>query len=852
MNNYKITAKPSLTYVTPNRIMSFLLEKEKASVPDYEKNNFRWFCFNNIDKTIQLDYSRQIANYRGPRGQEWKDAKWTKVGHHRVVCKSQAENKYYEYDQHVVSINDIIKYSHTSKSESLDPVIVLANLQKEIQLTREIEKEQSLTKEDDEAYQKRMKDKEEYAERLAYLINEIPESHKKNGIRSFRAEHFSHAYENVNSIPLRMGYFYLEGGDVYLLDWTNPVTQGICGVFKGKGQSIETAMEDAISKWDSQNRYPKGIMNYAYFITHIEVNDSQDSSVKAEDNEQDGDAKHVDLNEVIATAVQKKGSFNTDGESNAGFISKTLSYIGLAAAVIAGVVTLVAPVPGSRVVSVAIWTAIATTTTSAVINIADRHMDGFTNYKEDAFDALTIVGNLFSAGVMTQAKWLRYSVAIQGEAQLANAGTSAIKYGLIGQITTDSLQGIMVVADVADAIYTVKNDSSMPADIKLQRIAALLSRAAIDGTLVYVSIKGSSVDLGNIKGSQNYTPLSQSKIDELIGGQPHQSTSEISSTKPLQNDLDGFDITQLQLESNIVRGDIELPLTEGQFRHVQGDYNVNEAGNKLTSQIERDVSAIHQTELETVRKADMTRGEELEVSSNTKEDNTNTREVHTKVNDFYTRPRSVLEEMKDEARAMRERMSNNKIKDGAALARTSCPVLGIESRSYVNIKHSEFDIPYFTAPETPKEGRHYFIKNEGAIAGGSGSGFYYSITDVDLYINLLKEEYKRSGNAMHIDMENLIREFIQKNNGQLSNYAGLPGAHAEVQSTNDVFNQLRDMGKTPRDYFNETEVVTIRFTKSSADGKLVQDEAFPACLHCSGILHQGTDIKIITGRVDGQ
>ena len=839
MNNYRIIAKPSLTYVTQNREMSFLLEKQNANVPDYANNNYQWFCFNDDGNTVQLDYSRLRSCYRGPRGKEWKDAKWTKIGYHRVVCKSQAENKYYEYNQYVVSVNEIIQYSPTSKSEFLDPAVVLANLQKEIRVIRNLEKAQPLNKEEESPYQKRMKDKEEYAERLAYLLNEIPESYKQTSICSFHAEHFSYIYENVNSIPLRMGYFCLGEGDVYLLDWTNPVTQGICGVYKGTGETREAAMEDAIAQWDKQNRYPEGMMQYAYSITYTTVDDAKNgANATLQEGEQGNVTKHVDQDDMIVTSIRKKGSFETDGKDQASFISEVLSYIGLAAAIVAGVVTLVAPIPGSRVVSFAIWTAIATTTTSAVINIADRHMDGFTDYKEDSFDVLTIVGNMFSAGFMSQAKWLRYSVAIQSEAQATSAGTSAIKYALIGQITTDSLQGVMVVADVANAIYTVRNDSTLPADIKLQRIAALISRAVIDGTLVYVSIKGSTVDLGNIKGTQHYSSLSSDQIDELIGGLPQQSTSEISQIKPLQDDLNGLTISQKQLESNAVHRAVERPFTEGQLKHLQGDYAGSDVGNVLTHQIEKEVAVLNKTEFETVRKTEVARNDEIEIGSNNKEDNTNTRETHSKVNDIYARPKCVLEELKDEARVIIASSDSKELRPKAALARTRCPIKGIESRSFVNIKPSGFQ---YTKLKKQKLAKQEELNNMPGEAG-----YFYSITDVDQYMFRLNEEYTNVGREIHSEMGLLIRDFIGKHNGRFRDYDGLPGAHAEILSTNDVFHQLQDIGENVSAHFKNIEVVTIRLTPESK-----QLEDFPACLHCSGILHHTTDIKIITDRIQG-
>ena len=71
--------------------------------------------------------------------------------------------------------------------------------------------------------------------------------------------------------------------------------------------------------------------------------------------------------------------------------------------------------------------------------------------------------------------------------------------------------------------------------------------------------------------------------------------------------------------------------------------------------------------------------------------------------------------------------------------------------------------------------------------------------------------------------------------------AGLPGLHAEVQSTNDIYGQLEKKGLNPFSYDDKIEVVTYKIAPSSGQGG-----EFNACTNCSGILKP--PIKILTGR----
>jgi hypothetical protein len=152
-------------------------------------------------------------------------------------------------------------------------------------------------------------------------------------------------------------------------------------------------------------------------------------------------------------------------------------------------VTLVAPVPGSQVVSAAIWTAIFSSTAAAAINIGTRLDEGFSSWKANAFDILTIVANVFGG---TGAIWSR------GAGALVTRGTGVVKFALIGAVTVDGVQGVMLGFDYAAQFDAIQKDPNIPPHERTKRLVALLTTAATNALLFYVNVKGTKNDIQNL------------------------------------------------------------------------------------------------------------------------------------------------------------------------------------------------------------------------------------------------------------------------------------------------------------------------------------------------------------------
>lgn len=868
MQNYKILAKPNLTNVIRGKIMSFSLQRINPNAPALEHIRASWICYNHISYRNHDKYLAKPVN--GPRNSlEWNEAKWSIEGQHKIVCEIKYANntEYVEHIQNVINAKQTVAYSSNTFEESENPFIFYKNLSEQIEWTQREEKHQQLSDEDKKAYQNRMDLLEKFKEKLKFLLDKIPNDCRDNFI-SVSVKHIASFYGDAESISLRVGCFCYDK-EAYLIDWTNPLERIACGVYVGKGDNEEDAIRDAINSWDNENRYPEGIMKgrVMYRLKKWSIEDEVD-----EVDEVDETPKvEIELEEVIVTAPPSiEIEFETDEKSDLDTLSDFLNTLAIAAIIVAGIVTLVAPVPGSRVVSGLIWTSMAASTTSAVINIADRHSEGFGNWRDDSLDTLTIIANAFSAGTLSAGtKWASKALTLTNISQ-----KQVVKITLIGQISADSLQGILMTEELALAIYSVMNNKEIPADIKLSKISALLSRGVIDGVLITVNIHGNKKNLTALKNetSSSQIMMSLEEVDQYISGKKAFNKVDIedslsnkpnTKTPPETNKMEANNIieTNNKMITNLVN-DIEnlKPKIKDEKLTQIVTAQVDDNGVKKTfsaiylpkwhKESVEQRSIINGGEFfEKLLQSNLIEGKKLssltssEPSNTTNLDagkrkaNTNEPESKTTVYTNHATKNKGLQELEDELNIWRK---NDKVDftKRVALAQTRCEVEGIVSQAnFYNLK-----IPNYKILKKPEVGIIEAIDNT-----------YYRFIDVEKYMKLLKDSYRDSHDLyssvpfgftdMHPTTERLIKEFLA-NHQQFRIIDGLPGMHAEVLSTNNVFQQLEAKGKNVEAYLDKIEVNTIRLTKYE------QGKAFPACRHCSGILSKSKGISIPTGRVD--
>ena len=87
-----------------------------------------------------------------------------------------------------------------------------------------------------------------------------------------------------------------------------------------------------------------------------------------------------------------------------------------------------------------------------MINIAQRREEGFSDWRADALDGLTIVGNIF-AGAGT---WTRGATIITKDAK-----GKVVKYSLIGQVGTDGGQGVLLAQQQIEQYDKIMSNPSL-------------------------------------------------------------------------------------------------------------------------------------------------------------------------------------------------------------------------------------------------------------------------------------------------------------------------------------------------------------------------------------------------------
>lgn len=720
---FKIVAQPDLITITPDAIVSYFAQRidgENEDIPAGTK--FRWSCHN--DPATRPWYEPSIFpgfSYTS----HWKDAKWGFIGKHTIVLivrHPDGSKDKYSRIQWVDTASNILGRSFDPRANDNlpGPFETLMHKEKEHQVLLKIAK---IKPPKDERQKEKHEKTVEYNE--TYIGHLKGNLEGLEGREGFAVDALHLDRERSQQATLLLWLVNLSDQNDKptwkLVDWTNPAYRFSTGVYEGSGATHQKAIEDVISNWDSDNRYPNGRIKYE-FKAHSYENVCSDEYT-----------------------INISGEFDTDGKSFWDEVSSWLDYVALGGAVVAGVVTLVAPVPGSRVVSAAIWTSIFTSSAAAVINIAQRHDEGFGNWKDDAFDGLSIVGNLFAGAGMA---W-KVGATVKSATHL---GAKMNKAVLIGQISSDGLQGVLLAADHLKSYNSIMEDDNLAPDERLKKLMELFRSAAIAGTLTYMSIQGARGDLSNL--NNNRTLLSK-----------------------------------VELENPNTVIDLDQPVT----------HSVPVGAN------EKKVKAIVETEPKTKPPGF--------------EENPNARvpkKTHKYSRDFSKDLEAKVKEDADAIIGEGKQVANGKV----ATSRS-----GVEGKHLKNGRDIVTDgFQNLGKKGALKKGKTY----PGLKRNPDGS---ITITDTDQYMeSVIQKHFKDS---LDPAMEKLIKKHLESIKGKVvSTKHGLPGLHAEVQSANQVFRDLRKQGVDLETFdFKKIEVATYKTQSSRGQG-----DRFTACRHCSGIL----------------
>lgn len=448
-DDYRIVAVPSLRVVSPGAKITYRLERRNPNAKPVDRLSCMWFCVNDPAGVAWYEPKR-VGGPFGPA--EWRDAEWEFTGRHRIVCHvNDGDSKTdFTYDQEVAALPAVLAMGPTLPLESRDPDAALDGASRKIELINALAKDEPPSEALRERHEDQLAEIEQYRDKLAERLRVT------RGARRYpvRAQHFSVEAQKW----LTLDVFAAEaGGKWWIVDWTNAAVRRLTGEYDGSGATPEAALRDALDTWDEDNRYPDGIIRYE--IANV------------------------------PGAPTISGSFDTDGSSFWDSIASFFTWVGIGAAATAAAIMFLSPVPGPQALSVAIWASIFSSTAAATINIGQRAAEGFSSWRANAFDVLTIVGNMFGvAGVL----WAR------GAQITAQLGPNILKAVLIGQVTTDGVQGVLIGVEHVSEIDGIRKNPSLTPKEKVDRILEVCRSLALNGLLVYINVKGTKADLDNL------------------------------------------------------------------------------------------------------------------------------------------------------------------------------------------------------------------------------------------------------------------------------------------------------------------------------------------------------------------
>lgn len=476
--DYHIVADPPVQVAVPGTRITYRMHCPTSIDRVDSRRAFEWYAANDPVSSAALDKPSHVALGNGYSVVALADF----PGNHKIVCRmdytpggGEAEPpQYFEFPQTVVPEDKAAADALGAASEPVDPSTQLELLQKFLEVMETAAGQPgsgALDPQTREAYQEQIK---ALQERLASTEGEVR--------HPFTAVHVDREQGRTSELRVFAARkASREGEETWaIVDTTNPTSRRLSGEYEGTGKDAKSAISAALAQWDGDNRYPPGRIK-------LEVGAAA-------------------CGEVIPH------EFQTDGASFWDSISEFFSEVGFWAGVGAigvGIVTAIAPVPGSRVVSALVWTSILASSTAATINIAQRHAEGHASIKDDAMDVLTIAGNVL-AGV-----WMRgATVLVNGQ------GGSKIATGiLIGQVGTDGLQGIILAAEFMgqyEQIMAIKDPQQ-----RSQQLMELFRSALLNGGMIVLSVSGTRADMQSLKQSGGLSKVTDpGHTIDLDGGTP--------------------------------------------------------------------------------------------------------------------------------------------------------------------------------------------------------------------------------------------------------------------------------------------------------------------------------------------
>ncbi len=499
LSHLRITADPPLTTVVPEQRMTFRIESTHPDFgfrPDDDDKSpgVRWFCVNDPSpEGLEERPWHATSIVEGPKDTAvWKGASWGFTGRHRIVAVFVDGRRRIDlsYNLHCTTMEAAAGHPPAFTREHTTPEAVQRNLLAYLRAVREIEAKQGPPPDKADAYEARMQAKQKYHDALRDLMNGTRGSERF----PIRAQHFSPHNATpggATSSWLELNVFLseYEPGCWALVDWTNPLNPVTCGQYDGLPGFRHARPQEALNAFDWHNSYPEGVLRYEW------DSNGAGAPVRPEPG-----------TKFARGATVRQGNFETDGSSAIDHVASVFNAIAFGAAVVAGVVTLVAPVPGSRVVSALIWTSLAAGTASATLTFAQRRESGEALGKDDAIDALTVAANLLGAGAMVRTA---AAASAMKQGAVVTSRSLAITRGVIyASFAPDAINGFIIAEDAWRTIESIKADPTLAPDERFQKVVAVLTGVTTSTVLLVVNLRMTRAEAAGMSAQNKHMPPS--------------------------------------------------------------------------------------------------------------------------------------------------------------------------------------------------------------------------------------------------------------------------------------------------------------------------------------------------------
>jgi hypothetical protein len=455
--NHRILADPPVAVAVPGTKITYAVDQGAMMYATGSFFSYQWTCVNDPETAKAI---KGPATVTGPSSSRWEGATWDFPGNHKVVCRIQFHPaggtpeppEYLEYQQTVLAQKDVADSALAKAQPGADP----EQQRKVITTYRDTLVNASRQPGSGALDPKAQEGLDKY---LGALGDRLKSTDKKERF-PIKAVHVAAENAQVSQLSVFVAKLEEQGGSQTwaIVDVTNPADRRLTGEHHGSGATAEAAIQAAIDAWNSGNRYAPGLIE-------LEVPRAAGGQV-----------------------ITRR--FQTTGMSFWDSISEFFSRVGMVAGIAtlaAAVITTIAPDPTiSKIAAAALWTSIVAGTTASVINIAQRHAEGFTDHTADALDALNIAGNVLAG------TWVRGAKVLLG-----SAGGSKIAQGiLIGQFTTTAAQGVILGSQYAAQYDEIMKEPDPKK--RTDQLVALISSASLSGALLIISLHGATADLKKI------------------------------------------------------------------------------------------------------------------------------------------------------------------------------------------------------------------------------------------------------------------------------------------------------------------------------------------------------------------